>query len=118
MATRQIFVGDSFPAPELQITDETFNNTAGTVLNLTSASAIEVYFMGSTFQFSQAGTPIWPATTDPDGTNFWNLSVPITTSQTAEADVYAIYTVVTWSAGQIETFPSGDTLTISTRTAP
>lgn len=103
---RTIYVGDSYPADEFQISDETG------VLNLSAAAGIEVQYIGNTFQFSVTGVAIWPAQQDPVLSYTWNLSATFTSADTAKADVYKIFVVVTWSAGEVQTFPTGSTLTV------
>lgn len=110
MANRIVYVGDTDPAVMLQVEDSTG------VLNLSSATSIEVQFIGANFEFSGTGTPIWPATPDPGGSGLqFNCSYAFAADDTSEVDKYAVFVVVTWSTGspdQIETFPTSDTLTV------
>jgi hypothetical protein len=103
---RVMYCGDSYPAALLQIQDETG------VLNLTAADSVEVQWLGADFEFSGPGLAIWPAEADPNGSSHWNLSYAFASGDTANADVYTPYVVVTWSTGEIETFPTSDTLTV------
>jgi hypothetical protein len=117
MADRTVFVGDSAPDDLFQVTDETFENTVETVLNLTG-DTIEVKYIGAQFEFSGAGTSIWPATPDPDGEHFWNCSYAFAVDDTSEADVYTIFIVVTDTDGGITTYATGDTLTVRALPVP
>lgn len=105
-----MYTGDTNPAALFQVSDETG------VLNLSSATSITVKFIGASFNFSGAGTPIWPATPDPGGTGLeWNCSYSFAAMDTSELDTYQIFIVVEWSTGspnQIETFPTSDTLKV------
>lgn len=108
MASRTIYAGDSFPPILLQVSDETG------VLDMSGATSLSVKFDGKTHQFTQTGVAIQPPTVDPDGIHTWNLQCNITTANTSQPDAYNIFVVVTWSAGEIETFATGDVLTVLT----
>jgi hypothetical protein len=101
-----MYVGDSYPDARFQVSDETG------VLNLSSAESILVEFIGKAYQFSGDGSAVWPATADPDGLHFWNLTYEFASGDTANADVYQPFIVVTWSSEEIETFATGDRLTV------
>jgi hypothetical protein len=105
-----MWVGDNSPGVHLQVTDETYEGTQETVLNLTG-DTIEVQFIGTDFEFSGDGAVIWPATVDPNGVNFWNCSYTFAEGDTAYADTYAIF-VTTTNDGNVTTYATGDTLTI------
>ena len=111
-----MYIGDTAPAALFQVTDETFNETIGTVLNLSTATALQTKFIGATHSFNGGvTTAIWPATADPDGIHFWNCQYAFAASDLTTADVYQIFVIVTLSAGppaQVETFALTDTLTV------
>jgi len=107
MASRSIYAGDTYPVIKLQLSDETG------VLDLTPAQSTLVIFDGAEFVFSGYGAAINPPEADPDGIHHWNLQYVLTTGNTANPDVYKIFAKVTWSALNIETFATGDTLTIT-----
>jgi hypothetical protein len=106
MANRSIFANDTYPPILLQLSDETG------VLNLSIATSTEVMFIGEEFEFSDPGVAIWPPQEDPDDVHFWNLQSNFATGDTENEDVYAIFVIVTWSTGNIQTFSTPDTLTI------
>lgn len=99
---RVMYVGDTFPAALFQISDETG------VLNLSSASSVQIIWVGDAFTFDGAGAPIWPAETDPDGVHEWNLSYSFAAGDTAHPDTYVPFIAVTWTTGNIQTFPATD----------
>jgi hypothetical protein len=102
-----MFTGDTYPAALLEISDETG------VLDLSSASDIQVIWVGEEFTFFGAGVAIWPAEEDPDTIHNWNLTYDFADDDTSEVDVYTPYIVVTWSAGNIQTFiATGYSLTV------
>lgn len=107
MADRTVSVGDTYPDVYLSVSDETG------VLDLSTAASIEVQFIGAKYEFSGAGAAVQPPTIV-DGVSY-NLSYAFAAADTSEADVYAIFAVVTWTTGtpnQVETFPTSDTLTV------
>ena len=106
MASRVMYVGDTYPSVFLQVSDETG------VLNLATASSILVMFKGATYLFSGAGAAHTPSIADPDGVHFWNCSYAFATGDTANVDTYVPYVVVTWTTGNVETFATTDTLTV------
>lgn len=112
MANRPVTVGDTYPDVLFQVKDETG------ILNLSTAAAILVKFIGLDFEFSGSGLAIQPATADPNGVNFWNLHYIFATGDTAAADGYTPYVTVTWSAGKIQTFTTTDTLTVKSLPVP
>lgn len=116
MANRTVYVGDNAPDDLFQITDETFEGTISTVLNLTG-DTINVQYIGALFEFSGAGAAIWPATADPDGVHFWNCSYTFGDTDTAHADVYNIF-VTTTDSGDVTTYATGDTLTVKAFPVP
>lgn len=97
-SSRTMYVGDTYPAALLQINDETG------VLNLSSATSIEVIWVGADFGFEGAGVAIWPAEADPDEIHNWNLTYDFASGDTEHPDTYIPFIVVTWSAGNIQTF--------------
>ena len=106
MASREIYTGDTYPPIKLQVSDETG------LLDLTTASGLQAIFDGARFSFSGTATAIDPPEVDPDGIHTWNCQFVPTAVNTSQADVYNIFIKVMWSALNIETFATGDTLTI------
>lgn len=111
MATRTMFVDDTTPELKGEASDDTG------VLDLSTALSLTMNAVGKSFQFSGAATAIQPA--EVDGSNSWNWGYPFAAGtavnhsdrDTHNADTYDIYLVVTWSAGNVQTF-GPDTLQI------
>jgi hypothetical protein len=104
-----MYVGDTYPPIYLQVSDETG------VLDLSTAELITIKFEGQLGKFSGEGTAVQPPLADPDTVHHWNCEYVFALGDTSHVDQYAIFVVVTWSAGppaQVETFPTGDTLTV------
>ena len=110
MATRTVYIGDTFPAVLLQVSDETL--AVSGPLNLSTASSITVDFVGKKGTFTSPGTAIWPPQSDPDGVHKWNLLAPLVAGDTAVADTYDIFVVVTWPTNNVQTFPCTDQLIV------
>lgn len=106
MADRTCYVGDTYPPVYLQVSDETG------VLNLTTGvTSIAVKFIGATHTFGTAGTTTAVNIVDPDHIHTWNVQYTFAAADTASADVYQIFVVVTYTGG-IETYATTDTLTV------
>lgn len=106
MANRTMWVGDTFPDALFQVEDETG------VLDLSTASGIEVQWIGQVHTFSGAGAAIHPPTMDPDGIHEWNCRYVFASGDSAQPDEYEPFVVVTWTTGKVETFSTGDILTV------
>lgn len=114
MATRTIYVDDTYPGVKGEASDETG------VLDLSSAASLVASFVGATYQFSGSATAIQPP--EVDGSNSWNWGYPFAAGtasdhhdrDTHNADTYDIYLTVTWSTGLVETF-GPDTLQIKVK---
>lgn len=109
MANRTMWVGDNEPPVRLQLTDGTG------LVDLTTATSINVMFIGKRFEFSGPGTPI--NIIDPDKKHTWNLEYDFAAGDTADPDTYQIFVQVTDADG-VKTFSTTDTLTITALPAP
>ena len=109
MANRTMYVGDTYPDANFQVSDSTG------VLDLSTAVSITVKFDGATHTFSGPGVPIWPPNDDPDGLHSWNCVYVFAEGDTATVDNYVPWIIVEWEAGtpnKVETFPTGDLLIV------
>jgi hypothetical protein len=106
MADRTMYIGDTYPDALFQVSDETG------VLDLSTASSIEVLFIGKAYEFSGAGYAIQPPEDDPVSDLELNCGYTFADDDTSEADVYQPFVVVTWTSGKIETYPTTDILTV------
>lgn len=106
MASRTIYIGDTFPDALFQVEDETG------VLDLTGASGIDVQWIGANFEFSGDGAAVNPVIDDPDDIHHWNARYVFAEDDSSEADIYVPFLVVTWTTGKIQTFPTSDTLIV------
>lgn len=109
MANRSMWVGDNEPPVRLELQDGT------DLVDLTTATSIEVLFIGKRYEFSGAGTSI--NIVDPDKKHTWNLEYDFAEGDTADPDTYQIFVQVT-DTGGIKTFSTADTLTITALPAP
>lgn len=112
MANRTVMVGVTTPPVDLQVTDETFNGTAETVPDFSTAQSINVRFIGKTNEFGGDGVAKTPPISDPNGKNFWNVRYGFADTDTQNPDVYAIFVTVTDADGGVDTYPLPDTLTV------
>lgn len=106
MASRTMYVGDTYPDAKFQVSDESG------VLDLSTAAAIEIHFIGTNYEFSGAGAAIHPPDTTTDPPLSLNLGYTFASSDTSEVDTYQPFVVVTWTTGKIETFATGDELIV------